>query len=271
MVPSVGRAFDLPRANIKIMWDSIGYLEKDDLKQGFWKLRFVSDRGNPEIYSSRRLQSFMREYGFLKTGGQRRVLVYRLASRINHACRTCANAEYTVDSEDGRISITVNKEVHRGEEIMINYGRSSGQLACCVCSTSKARDKIGSAVDDTCRWLSGLFWSGQKEFIGDPNDVINETLPPEDIINLLKEQAKMDREIYRAESAKKREEKAKRKEARAERRESSDASSLLGRTKGLFKQRGRMVQVNVSLVDPVDPVQPNVTTPDLGYNTGIMI
>jgi hypothetical protein len=161
--------------DIASMWDSLSVAEKDRLKQRFWKLRFIPSEGKPGYYATSRLKNFLREYGFFKAGGQKKVLVYRVASRINHACSACANAEWVVDSSDCSISIRVTRHMKAGEEILIHYGRTRGDLKCCICESMATKEKIGSTWDRFLRWSSRLFWHGNEEKI---SRIENQVIPP---------------------------------------------------------------------------------------------
>lgn len=155
--------FHLELRDVQIMWESFSVRDKEQLKKSFWKLRFIPSRGKLGLFSLRRLRSFLLEYGFESHGGRKRVLIYKLASQINHACIVCANAEFIVDGKDSTISISVIKELNAGDEIMINYGRSG--LPCCVCNGVTTMEVVGSTINKLHKSCTKPFWHGEEESV----------------------------------------------------------------------------------------------------------
>lgn len=235
------------RRDIVSMWEGLSDKEKERLQQRFWKLRFIPSKGKPGLYSRSRLRNFLREYGFYKAGGEKKVLVYRVASRINHACRSCANAEWVVDSSDCSISIRVTRHMMAGEEILIHYGRSKGNLACCMCDSLKAKEKLGSTWDRFLRWSSRLIWKGEEEQIRKIKRQAGPGSDDEMQVRLLAAQEREGRE----------------KGGEADRRSSENQSLLDGRHKPLrwakraFKRKMEVV-VNVEAVHPIQTVEAEV-------------
>ncbi|KAH0528115.1 hypothetical protein TsFJ059_003017 [Trichoderma semiorbis] len=93
---------------------------------------------------------FVLEYAF--SNPQRsRINIYPFASHINHACDKCANAQFWVQAEaPDRITVSLVRNVRKGQEIFINYNRPSGNtFGCAICG---ARDGEASRFRQ--------FWQG---------------------------------------------------------------------------------------------------------------
>ncbi|KAF4968488.1 hypothetical protein FSARC_4133 [Fusarium sarcochroum] len=70
------------------------------------------------------LQNLVRDYAFNDPQG-RWALIFELTSHINHACMSCASAQFTVDPEyPYEITVTLVRDVQKDEEVFIHYNKS---------------------------------------------------------------------------------------------------------------------------------------------------
>lgn len=182
----------LKRRDVRRMWKNIDMRDKEQLKRTFWKLRFIPSERDLDLYSLHRLRNFLLEYGFESTAaGQKRVLIFKLSSQVNHACPSCANAEFMVDSQTSIISVSVARELAVNEEVLFHYGR--GKLPCCVCKDLTAREVVGSAVNMLYRESAKLFWHSDSELVDNvPN--IQERGPR----NLAREYIEAQKTVFKA-------------------------------------------------------------------------
>ncbi|RFU79512.1 hypothetical protein TARUN_2719 [Trichoderma arundinaceum] len=100
------------------------------------------------------LERFVLEYAFCNP--QRSLAhIYVLGSHMNHACRSCANAQQWTESDaPHRIIVKLVKPVKAGEEIFINYNRrQADSFGCAVCGPQTRMDKCKSF----CERLFGRF------------------------------------------------------------------------------------------------------------------
>lgn len=106
-------------------WLKLSHKQRETMRMWFRKLQKVAHGGNDSFKSDdkKRLEKFISNYGF--SDPQRdRAHIYTLGSHINHACRTCANAQYWVDSTlPNRITVRTVKSVKAGDEIFICYNK----------------------------------------------------------------------------------------------------------------------------------------------------
>lgn len=152
----------LQYSEVRRMWRRIPIQQKRRLKEVFWKLRFVPSTGLLNWYSLHRLRNFLLEYGFVSTSkGQKRVLVFKLASQVNHACRYCANAEFSIDCTSSCIRVSATRELDRGQEVLFHYGR--GKLPCCVCKEVTTGEVIRSFKNSFYKGCSKQFWRGDED------------------------------------------------------------------------------------------------------------
>ncbi|KAK7226348.1 hypothetical protein V2G26_014351 [Clonostachys chloroleuca] len=126
-------AATLTDASLYYEWTKIGVEGQNRLKRLFWKLRLLPSSENPGFYTMRRLKSFVREHAYLQKSDPKKANIYKWCSYLNHACGKCANADYTVDSFSGAISVTTTRPVQAGEEVIVNYNRGKQNLHCTAC------------------------------------------------------------------------------------------------------------------------------------------
>ncbi|EGR50981.1 uncharacterized protein TRIREDRAFT_105133 [Trichoderma reesei QM6a] len=129
------------RKEIEAQWCDLLIHEQEALREEFPKLRSVpSGRRALSLFQSIMLFNFALEYSYSSPDGDF-ANIYSLASRINHACRGCANAVRRMDwYEPHRILITLIKPVKAGQEILIHYNTMEGsKLACAVCGSMSDR------------------------------------------------------------------------------------------------------------------------------------
>ncbi|KAL7803746.1 hypothetical protein V8C44DRAFT_352897 [Trichoderma aethiopicum] len=120
------------RRDFEAQWCDLLHHEQEALRAEFPQLRPVpSGRWTLSLFQSIMLYNFALEYSYSSPDGDF-ANIYSLASRINHACRGCANAVRGMDwYEPHRILITLAKPVKAGEEILIHYNTMEGsKLAC---------------------------------------------------------------------------------------------------------------------------------------------
>lgn len=152
----------LQYSDVRGMWHKISLQQKRRLKEVFWKLRFIPSTGPLNWYSLHRLRNFLLEYGFQSTSkGQKRVLVFKLASQVNHACQYCANSEFSIDCTSSLMAVHATRELEQGEEVLFHYGR--GNLPCCVCKKVTTGEVIGSFKNSFYKGCSKRFWHGDED------------------------------------------------------------------------------------------------------------
>ncbi|TFB06063.1 hypothetical protein CCMA1212_001871 [Trichoderma ghanense] len=139
------------RREFEAQWCELLVHEQEALRAEFPKLRPVpSGRRTLSLFQSIILYNFALEYSYSSPDGDF-AHIYSLASRINHACRGCANAvRGGMDWYDPhRINITLVKPVKAGEEILIHYNTAEGRkLACAVCGGMSDRPSRCQALRD---------------------------------------------------------------------------------------------------------------------------
>lgn len=85
----------------------------------------------------KRLKRFIKEYAFWDTRLDR-AHIYKLASHINHACASCANAShFTECSSPNLITIRLLAPIKAGDELFICYNKSNLPYRCAVCRATK--------------------------------------------------------------------------------------------------------------------------------------
>ncbi|OAQ98062.1 hypothetical protein LLEC1_03009 [Akanthomyces lecanii] len=109
-------------------------------------LRKVPDGGKDAFKErdKRRLESFISDYAF--SDPQRdRAHIYELTCYINHACSTCANAEFWVDSDwPNSITVKLVRDVKKNDEIFICYHKPSLYFGCALCRYGETlRGRLG--------------------------------------------------------------------------------------------------------------------------------
>lgn len=98
-------------------------------------LRKVPDGGDDAFKErdKKRLESFISDYAF--SDPQRdRAHIYELTCYINHACGSCANAEFWVDSGwPNSITVKLVQDVKMDDEIFICYHKPNLCFGCALC------------------------------------------------------------------------------------------------------------------------------------------
>ncbi|KAL7960044.1 hypothetical protein V8C34DRAFT_95244 [Trichoderma compactum] len=116
-------------------WRFLSMIDQRWLKSHFSRIGYMP-MGTlpPTAFEAMDFLCFVLEYAF-SNPGYSRVNIYRLASHINHACQTCANAEvYIEPATPETITVRLVRNVKKGQEILINYNRPSGNaFGCAVC------------------------------------------------------------------------------------------------------------------------------------------
>lgn len=119
-------------------WLKMSHRQRENLQVWFRKLRKVPHGGNDTFKDSdkQKLERFISNYAFWDPQRER-AHTYKLASLINHACRSCANAQYWVESaQPNEISIRLVKDVKSTDEIFICYNKRV-PYSCPLCPRRK--------------------------------------------------------------------------------------------------------------------------------------
>ncbi|KAL7936104.1 hypothetical protein V8C35DRAFT_278333 [Trichoderma chlorosporum] len=182
------------RRRLAERWCSLAWMHQEMVRSQFVKMRQMPS-GVRELTSrqSKDLLAFIKEYAF-RNPPRTMMHVYRWSSHINHACRSCANAEVWIEpSQPNRISVRLVRDVKKGEELFICYNRASDKsLGCAVCGpggSKRVRIKL------FCRRVVG--WFARRPPL-EPLDVQNasprtsytaSTIPTTDVATNLSEAA----------------------------------------------------------------------------------
>lgn len=115
-------------------WLELTHAQREDLRVWFRKLRKVP-HGSNDIFEKKdkeRLEKFISDYAF-SDPQRERAHIYKLTCYINHACRSCANAEIWVDSAAPHtITVRLVKDLKNGDEIFICYNKLT-PYGCALC------------------------------------------------------------------------------------------------------------------------------------------
>ncbi|KAJ4271752.1 hypothetical protein NW762_000458 [Fusarium torreyae] len=86
------------------------------------------------------LQDLVRDYAFQEPEG-RMELIFESTSHINHACMTCANAQFVISPiYPHDVTVALIRDVKEGEEVFIHYNKPV-RFPCAVCG-SKRRSQV---------------------------------------------------------------------------------------------------------------------------------
>lgn len=78
-----------------------------------------------------RLSSYISTHGFRRPLGHD-AHIYRIASNINHACRTCANCEWSIQGTE--MHITTLQAIGQNEQLFIRYTADDNlPFSCALC------------------------------------------------------------------------------------------------------------------------------------------
>lgn len=114
-------------------WDKLTPPAQKKLQNTFPKLCGIPGCTRLDEKGRRQLKKFIEEYAFWDSQSTR-AHVYPLASHINHACSTHANAQQWTDSgHPNLITVTLVKDVKAGDELFINYNKGRMPFSCPFC------------------------------------------------------------------------------------------------------------------------------------------
>lgn len=139
--------------NVAQEWELLKIGQKEELRKCFRKLRKVATGGNDHLtkFDRKRLESFIDEYAFRPPQGDK-AYIYNLASHINHACRSCANAEHWTDFKSpNAIHVTLVRPVQSGEEIFIYYNKADLELTCPLCPETSLLSRLKALIRRLCK------------------------------------------------------------------------------------------------------------------------
>lgn len=121
------------------------------LQDRFRKLRDIPVNEPLNGAQIRKLERFVDEYGFWEPQ-QTNAHIFMLASHINHACVSCANAEQWTDAEcPHAISVKLTRPLKAGDEVFINYNRPGLSFKCSVCSPHGVKAALKAVGDSLLR------------------------------------------------------------------------------------------------------------------------
>ncbi|KAH7170805.1 hypothetical protein EDB81DRAFT_180419 [Dactylonectria macrodidyma] len=120
------------RRTIGDMWDKLSHDARLELQQAFKKLEDIPINKKLNIGGRKLLEKFVEEYAFWDSKNTN-AHVYAVASHINHACTTHANAQQWTDSDHPNcITVTLVRDMKAGEELFINYNKGRMRFGCAV-------------------------------------------------------------------------------------------------------------------------------------------
>ncbi|KAF7558877.1 hypothetical protein G7046_g5276 [Stylonectria norvegica] len=136
--------------------------QRQPLRETFRKLKRVDVLPGLRRW---RLEKFVGEYAFWDPRRDK-AHIYALASQINHACKSCANAFPIIDSaEPNKITVRLVRALETNEEVFIHYHKKVS-FGCAVCGRRKPRkDHPGpadSAIDLSANMDGGIFGKLRK-------------------------------------------------------------------------------------------------------------
>ncbi|KAJ4145070.1 hypothetical protein LMH87_003931 [Akanthomyces muscarius] len=116
-------------------WSELSYAHRKHMRLLYPGLRKVPEGGDDAFKErdKKRLETFISDYAF--SDPQRdRAHIYELTCYINHACSSCANAEFWVDSDwPNSITVKLVRDVNKGDEIFICYHKPNLHFGCALC------------------------------------------------------------------------------------------------------------------------------------------
>ncbi|TQV99732.1 SETdomain-containing protein [Cordyceps javanica] len=135
-------------------WLSLSHRHRESMRVWFRKLRKMAHGGNDTFVKKdkKRLNQFITDYAFLDPQRER-AHIYRLSSYINHACRSCANAQFWVDgAHPNCINVSLVRDVKDGDEIFIFYNRPNLRFGCAVCQQwQPLGNMVGAFFRNLCK------------------------------------------------------------------------------------------------------------------------
>ncbi|KAJ3496279.1 hypothetical protein NLG97_g2773 [Lecanicillium saksenae] len=132
-------------------WLKLSLQQRLEMRVWFRKLRTLALGGTDTFTKSdkKQLEAFVSDYAFWDPQ-RAKAHIYRLTSHINHACRSCANAELWVDSEDpNKINVKLVRDVEKDGEIFIFYNKKKLPFGCALCPEGRTLcGRIRAFIDD---------------------------------------------------------------------------------------------------------------------------
>lgn len=128
-------------------WDKLTPTAQHKLQETFHKLRNIPNFTYPDGKGRKQLEKFVEEYAFWDSQSTY-AHIYALASHINHACSTHANAQQWTDSgHPNLITVTLVKDVKAGDELFINYNKGRMPFSCPFCGRGNAKPRADNTDD----------------------------------------------------------------------------------------------------------------------------
>jgi hypothetical protein len=115
----------------KVWEEALNDISRDLIRARFQQLRDVPDLPTRKHKDRKKLERFVEQYAFWDTS-RTKAHIYWWTSMINHACVTCANAEFWITPE--RAVVRLVKPLAADEELFIHYNRAGLAFGCAVCS-----------------------------------------------------------------------------------------------------------------------------------------
>ncbi|KPM40944.1 hypothetical protein AK830_g5577 [Neonectria ditissima] len=132
-------------------WEKLDPQARATLCHYFRTLKDLPAAAEPGSKNRKLLEKFVEEYAFWDTT-RANCHIYDIASHINHACPSCANAEqYTEHNEPNKITVTLARGVREGEELFINYNKRRLRFGCGGCGSRRQRARIERENDKPSR------------------------------------------------------------------------------------------------------------------------
>ncbi|KAK7426154.1 hypothetical protein QQZ08_007320 [Neonectria magnoliae] len=140
------------RKTIGDEWARLNPATRGLIRHYFKQLKSIPDTAELTPKHRKELEKFVEDYAFWDTT-RTNAHIYHIASHINHACPSCANAEQWTNSEEPhQITVTLVRRVKQGEEIFINYNKGRMPFGCAVCGRRRPKATIdGDDSDESSR------------------------------------------------------------------------------------------------------------------------
>lgn len=138
-------------------WQKLPVSKQQELVSRFRKLKGVpvGRRVALDKKQIKCLESFIGDYGF-SDPNRGRAHVFSLTSHINHACRSCANAQHWTDGIEGNhMTVKLVKDVRAGDEIFVHYNRPKLGFGCALCPADNAVDRLTAFTNSSRRKIYG--------------------------------------------------------------------------------------------------------------------
>lgn len=136
-------------------WSKLSPQARADFRNAFTRLQHLPLDKVPSASTRKKLEHFIEDYGFWD-GRQTYAFIFKLGSHINHACLSCANAQHYVDAEEpNTMTVRLTRNVKKGDELFINYGKAKMAFGCAICGGningrhSQNQIKDGSGIKES--------------------------------------------------------------------------------------------------------------------------